>query len=261
MSVYFHTACSYPGCKPEDVTNCEDAVRDHKRYAKWHQMKQAVIVLSDDDDEDDIAAATKPGVASPTTKVRPHPPMFFTSSATCLLQRLRTDLTDETRKEAHETPPVVQVPNETQPVVPIFKADWHDFGIGTTQDGGTCTTDACNSLVAAGALAGSYVLKKIELDGDASVPGTMWDSEALQAFRDDPAKMAKDYRAFRPNTDDLEYMMCRNNEVKNALKHWFDTDSIEVLSVDTSKKKKTQKKTQIQPKNKTQKPHTFVSAL
>ena len=137
--------------------------------------------------------------------------------------------------------------------MPILNARWPDHGIETTRDRGTCTIVACNSLVAAGALAGSYVLKKIELDGDASVPGTMWDSEALQAFRDNPAKMAKDCGTFHPNTGDLEYMMCRNNEVKNALKHWFDTDSIEVLSVDTSKKKKTQ--------NKTQKPHTFVSAL
>ena len=50
MSVYYHTACSYPNCKPEDIINCEAAIHDHKRYMKWHQLKQAVIILSDDDD-------------------------------------------------------------------------------------------------------------------------------------------------------------------------------------------------------------------
>ena len=45
-------------------------------------------------------------------------------------------------------------------------------------------------------------------------------------------------------------MMCRNNEVKTALQHWFSVDSIEVLSVNTSKLRKGRKNT-----------HTFVSAL
>ena len=78
------------------------------------------------------------------------PPHVSTSSATCVLQGLPTDLTDKTMK--------MPVPEETQPVVPIFKADWHDFGTETTEDGGTCTSDACNSLVAAGPLAAAYVL-------------------------------------------------------------------------------------------------------
>ena len=99
------------------------------------------------------------------------------------------------------------VPHETQPVVPIFKADWPDFGTETTEDGGTCTSDACNSLVAAGPLAAAYTLKKAEMDGDASLPGTMWDSETLQEFRDDPAKMALRHATLYPSTDDLQYMM------------------------------------------------------
>ena len=66
VSVHYHTACSYPDCKQEDIINCEAAIRDHKRYMKWHQLKQAVIILSDDDDV----------VDSPSTKVPPHPPMF-----------------------------------------------------------------------------------------------------------------------------------------------------------------------------------------
>ena len=57
-------------------STCEDAVRDHKRYAKWHEMKQAVIVLSDDDDEDDVASTKPDEVASASPKVPPHPPMF-----------------------------------------------------------------------------------------------------------------------------------------------------------------------------------------
>ena len=58
MSVYYHTACSYPNCKPEDIINCEAAIRDHKRYMKWHQLKQAVIILSDDDDVVDSPSTT-----------------------------------------------------------------------------------------------------------------------------------------------------------------------------------------------------------
>ena len=147
-----------------------------------------------------------------------------------------------------ETQPV---PDETRPVVPIFKAHWPDYGTETTEDGGTCTSDACNSLVAAGPLAAAYILKKAEMDGDASLPGTMWDSETLQEFRDDPAKMALRHATFyKPSTDDLQYMMCRNNEVKSALKLWFSVDSIEVLSVNTSKLRKGRKNTP-----------TFVSAL
>ena len=146
-----------------------------------------------------------------------------------------------------ETQPV---PDETRPVVPIFKAHWPDYGTETTEDGGTCTSDACNSLVAAGPLAAAYILKKTEMDGDASLPGTMWDSETLQEFRDDPGKMAVSHNIFHPRTDDLEYMMCRNNDVKTALKNWFNVDSIEVLSVNTSKLRKGRKNT-----------HTFVSAL
>ena len=39
----------------------------------------------------------------------------------------------------------------------------------------------------------AYILKKTEMDGDASLPGTMWDSETLQEFRDDPDKMDLPY--------------------------------------------------------------------
>ena len=175
------------------------------------------------------------------------PSHVSTSSATCVLQTLPTDLTDETMKVPDETQPV---PDETRPVVPIFKAHWPDYGTKTTEEGGTCTSDACNSLVAAGPLAGAYILKKHEMDGDASLPGTMWDSKTLQEFRDDPAKMAQNMTYGKPSTDDLQYMMSRNNEVKTALKLWFSVDSIEVLTVNTSKLRKAGKNT-----------HTFVSAL
>ena len=141
-----------------------------------------------------------------------------------------------------ETQPV---PDETRPVVPIFKAHWPDYGTETTEDGGTCTSDACNSLVAAGPLAAAYILKKTEMDGDASLPGTMWDSERLQEFGDDPDKMDLPY-----DLSYVEYMMSRNNQVKAALKLWFGVDSIIVLSVDPSKLRKAGKNTR-----------TFVSAL
>ena len=127
MSVHYHTACSYPDCKQEDIINCEAAIRDHKRYMKWHQLKQAVIILGDDDDV----------VDSPSPKVPPHPPMFsklcnlpVATSATCLLQALPTDLTNETRK-------VVVPPLEIRPDVTILFALWPDHGLETTRDGGT----------------------------------------------------------------------------------------------------------------------------
>ena len=127
VSVHYHTACSYPDCKQEDIINCEAAILHHKRYMKWHQLKQAVIILSDDDDV----------VDSPSRKVPPHPPMFsklcnlpVATSATCLLQALPTDLTNETRK-------VVVPPLEIRPDVTILFALWPDHGPETTRDGGT----------------------------------------------------------------------------------------------------------------------------
>ena len=98
VSVHYHTACSYPDCKQEDIINCEAAILHHKRYMKWHQLKQAVIILSDDDDV----------VDSPSRKVPPHPPMFsklcnlpVATSATCLLQALPTDLTAIADNDVH----------------------------------------------------------------------------------------------------------------------------------------------------------------
>ena len=41
VSVYYHTACSYPGCKQDDIINCEAAIRDHKRFMKWQDMKRS----------------------------------------------------------------------------------------------------------------------------------------------------------------------------------------------------------------------------
>ena len=69
-----------------------------------------------------------------------------------------------------------------------MNADWPDHGIETTHDGGTCTIDACNSLVAAGALAAAYVLKKNEMAGDGHIPPRRLDPEVLQAVRDHPEK-------------------------------------------------------------------------
>ena len=74
VSVYYHTACSYPNCKPEDVIGCAAAQSDHKRFMsfmKWRDMKQAVVEISDDDEDD--KNSNKDKVASPSLKVPSNP--------------------------------------------------------------------------------------------------------------------------------------------------------------------------------------------
>ena len=75
VSVYYHTACSYPNCKPEDIINCEAAIRDHKRFMKWKDIKRAVVDISDDDE--DNKNSNKDKVGSPSEKVPPNPPMLL----------------------------------------------------------------------------------------------------------------------------------------------------------------------------------------
>ena len=74
VSVYYHTACSYPNCKPEDVIGCAAAQSDHTRFMKWPDMKQ-VIEVSDDDENDKTSKKDK--VASPSPKAPPRPPMLL----------------------------------------------------------------------------------------------------------------------------------------------------------------------------------------
>ena len=146
------------------------------------------------------------------------------------------------------------MPDEIRPLVPIFKADWRDYGIETTEDGGTCTIDACNSLVAAGALAAAYVLEKSEMAGDGAIPPSMLDAKVVQHFKDRPDTMTPVLQILQ---DELKYTMFRNNEVKNVLKHYFNVKSIEVLCVDTRKEIKA-RKDRPEPRAIA---HTFVSAL
>ena len=151
------------------------------------------------------------------------------------------------------------VPHEIRPVVPIFKADWPDYGIETTHDGGTCTIDACNSLVAAGVLAAAYVLKKSEMAGDGHIPPKMLDAEVLQHVRDHPDAMTP---VIKTLVDELKYTMWRNNEVKVALQQYFNVDYIAVLSIDTKKEKKNfAKAMKSNPERTGAIAHTFVSAL
>ena len=78
VSVYYHTACSYPDCKQEDIINCEAAIRDHKRFMKWQDMKRAVVEVSDDDEDNNLKKnSNKHKVASPSVKVPPNPPMLL----------------------------------------------------------------------------------------------------------------------------------------------------------------------------------------
>ena len=153
---------------------------------------------------------------------------MFALSATCLLQPLPTDLTNKTRK-------LVVVPHEIRPVVPIINADWPDHGIETTHDGGTCTIDACNPLVAAGAMAAAYVPKKNEMAGDGHIPPKRLDQEVLQTVRDHPERMTSVIQLIM---DELQCTMLANNDVKVALRQYFNVESIAVLSVDTKKEKK-----------------------
>ena len=153
---------------------------------------------------------------------------------------------------------MVVVPHEVRPVVPIMNKDWPDHGIETTHDGCHCTIDACNSLVAAGALAAAYVLKKNETTGDGHIPPRRLDQEVLQAVRDNPEKTTS---VIQVMMDELQYAMLANNDVKVALQQYFNVESIAVLSVDTKKEKKSfEKSIKSNPEDGAIKA-TFVSAL
>ena len=114
-------------------------------------------------------------------------------------------------------------------------ARWPDHGIETTHDGGTCTIVACNSLVAAGALAAAYVMKKNEMAGGGHIPPRRLDPEVLEAVRDNPGEMTS---VISVMIDELEYTMLANNNLKVALRQYFDVDAIAVLSIDIKKEKK-----------------------
>ena len=78
VSVYYHTACSYPDCKQEDLINCEAAILDHKRFMKWQDVKRGVVEISDDDEDNNLNKnSNKDKVASPSVKVPPNPPMLL----------------------------------------------------------------------------------------------------------------------------------------------------------------------------------------
>ena len=61
--------------------------------------------------------------------------------------------------------------------------------------------------------------------------------------------------------DETKYTMWRNNEVKGALKRYFNVDSIEVLCVDTKKERKNFTKAMKSRPEPGAIAHTFVSAL
>ena len=116
-----------------------------------------------------------------------------------------------------------------------MNAHWPDRGIETTHDGGTCTTVACSSLVAVGALAAAYVLKKNEMAGDGHIPPRRLDPEVLQDVRDNPEQMTS---VISVMIDELEYTMLANNDLKVLLRQYFNVDSIAVLSIDIKKEKR-----------------------
>lgn len=89
-------------------------------------------------------------------------------------------------------------------------------------------------MVAAGALAAAYVLKKNEMLGNGQIPPRRLDPEVLQAVRDNP----EPYPVIDVMIDELKYTMFANNDLKVALRQYFDVDTIAVLSIDIKKEKR-----------------------
>jgi len=151
-----------------------------------------------------------------------------------MLQPLPTDLTDQLTKPVEK----VEVLDDIRPVVPIFKAGWPDYGVDTCADGGTCTIVACNSLVAAGALAGlhmSYVLKKEEMAGNGELPYYRCAAEIVEHWRRNPLEVTP-YVQFL--LDSIGDVMTTNNKVKTVIQHYFNVEDIEVLCVNVNKEAK-----------------------
>ena len=71
--------------------------------------------------------------------------------------------------------------------------------------------------------------------GDGHIPPRRLDPEVLQAVRDNPEEMTS---VISVMIDELEYTMLANNDLKVALRQYFNVDSIAVLSIDTKKEKK-----------------------
>ena len=69
-------------------------------------------------------------------------------------------------------------------------------------------------MVAAGALAAAYVLKKNEMLGNGQIPPRRLDPEVLQAVRDNP----EPYPVIDVMIDELKYTMFANNDLKVALR-------------------------------------------
>ena len=110
-----------------------------------------------------------------------------------------------------------KVLDDVRPAVPTFKAHWPDCGVVELNNGGTCTIAACNSLVAAGALAGSFMLKEEEMLGNGGLPYLRCRPETLEYWRRHPEKVTP------PVTYLLETMallMTTNNKVKKVLEHY-----------------------------------------
>jgi hypothetical protein len=132
-----------------------------------------------------------------------------------------------------------KVLDEVRPAVPTFKAHWPDCGVVELDNGGTCTIAACNSLVAAGALAGSFMLKEEEMLGNGGLPYLRCRPETLEYWRRHPEKVTP------PVTYLLETMallMTTNNKVKKVLEHYFNASEIQVLCVDVDKEAKAKAK-------------------
>ena len=71
--------------------------------------------------------------------------------------------------------------------------------------------------------------------GNGEIPPRRLDSEVLQAVRDHPEEMTS---VISVMIDELEYTMLANNDLKVALRQYFNVDSIAILSIDIKKEKK-----------------------
>lgn len=98
---------------------------------------------------------------------------------------------------------------------------------------------ATHWLLCTGPLAAAYVLKKEQMAGNGDIPPDMCDAQTVQHWRDHPKEVTRHVQ-FRLDT--IRDVMVSNNRVKEAIKNYFNVESIAVLCVDVKKEAKAKAK-------------------
>ena len=91
---------------------------------------------------------------------------------------------------------------------------------------------ATHWLLCTGPLAAAYVLKKEQMAGNGDIPSKMCDAQIVQHWRGHPKDVTRHVQFLLDTIGDV---MLTNNRVKEAIKHFFNVESIEVLCVDVKK--------------------------